>query len=441
MPDDENQVAEPEEQTEQDQAEVADESSAAESEVESNEVEGNGGSVEDTTPTPDSGLAEISFDYSVPELNDLARELLQPISDSNPCGESEEAADSVMTKISTGSGAIFDSIKSEGDDILREVASGGLNTCDLSAFANPTDIIKEIKTCMGKKCKSVLVAANLPYLLMIQHGPEGFAAGLDVVRHLVERLGESVFPHDKEKLYGFLSRGVYLVTEKGVITEYFRLFLYSPITDPDSANGLPFALLRNSKIHKSNSTVEASYNSDAAKSNAKFYVSLVESLEKLVDSAKKVNEALTNFLGKSPGTCDLVNFEFVESIEQKIKIVTTLATENCSGYPPIDEVAESAAASGVAAPGVAGTAVTGDISSRDQAIELLRRIADFFHRTERHSPVSYSLRNAVRWTSMDLPELMQELLEGQTSPLEEFGKRVGIESSKFEQQEHNDESE
>ena len=51
------------------------------------------------------------------------------------------------------------------------------------------------------------------------------------------------------------------------------------------------------------------------------------------------------------------------------------------------------------------------IESRGQALAELRRLSDFFLKTEPHSPVSYAIRQAMRWSEMSLPELMQELIE------------------------------
>lgn len=51
------------------------------------------------------------------------------------------------------------------------------------------------------------------------------------------------------------------------------------------------------------------------------------------------------------------------------------------------------------------------IESRAEALAELRRLSDFFLKTEPHSPVSYAIRQAVRWSDMSLPELMQELID------------------------------
>ncbi|TVP60206.1 MAG: type VI secretion system protein TssA [Halomonadaceae bacterium] len=51
------------------------------------------------------------------------------------------------------------------------------------------------------------------------------------------------------------------------------------------------------------------------------------------------------------------------------------------------------------------------IASRQQALKQLRQLADFFRQTEPHSPVSYAIGQALRWSELSLPELMQELIE------------------------------
>lgn len=91
-----------------------------------------------------------------------------------------------------------------------------------------------------------------------------------------------------------------------------------------------------------------------------------------------------------------------------------------------EEAAEETEGSEV---GVVGT--TGDIKisanvsgNRAQLFQQLQEIAAFFRKTEPHSPISYLLEQAVRWGEMELPELMQELLEQNT--LKNYYRLVGI---------------
>ena len=67
------------------------------------------------------------------------------------------------------------------------------------------------------------------------------------------------------------------------------------------------------------------------------------------------------------------------------------------------------------------------IMTRDDALEGLLKVADFFRRTEPHSPVSYALEQAVRWGRMPLPELLGDLISDQ-NVREEMFRRLGIQN-------------
>ncbi len=67
------------------------------------------------------------------------------------------------------------------------------------------------------------------------------------------------------------------------------------------------------------------------------------------------------------------------------------------------------------------------IMTRDDALEGLLKVADFFRRTEPHSPVSYALEQAVRWGRMPLPKLLEDLVSD-SGVREEMFRRLGIQS-------------
>ena len=289
-----------------------------------------------------------------------------------------------------------------------------------SAGRDADTLVDQIIGCLGGNCKSLILASYLPHLMLIGHGPEGFDAGLTIVRELTLKYGSQVFPRDKERLGGFLRRGVYVGNDDKV-TDNYKLFLYLPITEQQC---LPYALLRNAKLKGSGGGIEGSYSADAARSTVGFYVRLIDNgLERAVKTAKETNQVLGEYLGDS--SYELVSFTFIESLERMVSIVRNLATENCADYPPVEEE-EFAADGDSAAPVAAAQPMTGEIVDRDQAIKMLTKIADFFYRTERHSPISYRIRDTVRWCKMDFPELLELLLDGDESSLNEMQKRVGF---------------
>ena len=49
--------------------------------------------------------------------------------------------------------------------------------------------------------------------------------------------------------------------------------------------------------------------------------------------------------------------------------------------------------------------------SREQAFKSILQLAEYFKKTEPHSPVAYLLEKSVRWGKMPLPRLLRELIK------------------------------
>jgi len=68
---------------------------------------------------------------------------------------------------------------------------------------------------------------------------------------------------------------------------------------------------------------------------------------------------------------------------------------------------------------------SGSIATRRDALRLLGRVAEFFRRTEPHSPVSYLLQRAVRWGEMPLDQWLGEVVKDSTV-LENLREMLGV---------------
>lgn len=69
--------------------------------------------------------------------------------------------------------------------------------------------------------------------------------------------------------------------------------------------------------------------------------------------------------------------------------------------------------------------LSGDVRTRADALKQLQRVADFFRRTEPHSPVSYLVQRAARWGQMPLEEWLQEVIKN-TDVLSEVKETLGL---------------
>jgi type VI secretion system protein ImpA len=83
------------------------------------------------------------------------------------------------------------------------------------------------------------------------------------------------------------------------------------------------------------------------------------------------------------------------------------AAEEEQTMAEVTEGASGAAGGAVAASGPGGPRV---LRTRDDAIRALEEIATFFRRTEPHSPLAFTLDDAVRRARMPLPDLLAEVL-------------------------------
>ncbi|MCZ2720856.1 type VI secretion system ImpA family N-terminal domain-containing protein [Marinomonas sp. 15G1-11] len=67
--------------------------------------------------------------------------------------------------------------------------------------------------------------------------------------------------------------------------------------------------------------------------------------------------------------------------------------------------------------------------NREQAFMELQRVADYFLKSEPHSPVYLLLKRAIRWGGMSLPELMDELVGDDASVQYRISQLAGMESA------------
>ena len=99
-------------------------------------------------------------------------------------------------------------------------------------------------------------------------------------------------------------------------------------------------------------------------------------------------------------------------LEQLLGVVARLG-----GAPVADSADEAAAATDGTGAGIATAAASagarGVLQTREDALRELDRIAEYFRRTEPHSPLAYTLEEAVRRGRMSLAELLMEVLPDQ----------------------------
>ncbi|WP_281558496.1 hypothetical protein [Thalassomonas sp. RHCl1] len=88
-----------------------------------------------------------------------------------------------------------------------------------------------------------------------------------------------------------------------------------------------------------------------------------------------------------------------EEAQAALALVDKLPATASQGTPPLKEAQQAAA-----------VLFKPEDLTREQAFVYLQQLADFFTRTEPHSPVSFQLERAIHWGHTSLAEVMAELL-------------------------------
>lgn len=114
-----------------------------------------------------------------------------------------------------------------------------------------------------------------------------------------------------------------------------------------------------------------------------------------------------------PGLSELK--KSLDSVQTQVK---RLLEEKRAEEPDESDVSESAEGEategGTGAPGTGMGTATGAIQSRRDALKRLGDIADFFQKTEPHSPVAYLVQRAVKWGNMPLESWLQDVIKDES---------------------------
>jgi type VI secretion system protein ImpA len=156
----------------------------------------------------------------------------------------------------------------------------------------------------------------------------------------------------------------------------------------------------------------------------------IEDIDKSIAASEKLDGLLTTLSGKACFGFNRIRNElqtirtwFHELTESKLAEHAETSSSKKEGDDP-----ENATSDSKGSPG----SKSGAYQSRDEALSALLKVASYFRRTEPHSPLSYSLEQAVRWGKMPLPDLLMELVRND-EVREEMFRRMGIQEKSKEE--------
>ena len=179
----------------------------------------------------------------------------------------------------------------------------------------------------------------------------------------------------------------------------------------------------------------------------KYYECLVKDIESCISTFSTLDQTLYERCQEhAPPTRNIT--ETLEAIRSMVKTIAedrlVLAESTNVAMEPADMPDQMMENSATSPQTISGTTtgvpgftashikpIDAAIQTREEALKQLLLIAEFFHKTEPHSPVSYSLKKTVRWAKMPLDQLLRELIPDE-SMQESLSSLTGVKIMKDE---------
>jgi type VI secretion system protein ImpA len=359
--------------------------------------------------------------------------LLAPISEDQPAGVALRGEEGTAKEYLAVYDARKDARAAERQNAEAEVAGED----GVRGATTPPDwkiVVRLATEVLTKQSKDLWVAAWLVEGLTRVHGFPGVRDGFRVVRELSERYFDEIHPRPDEEglvttvaqLAGLNGEGAdgALVRPINAI-EITQGSSVGPFSGRDYADAESLAKtsdpdLRAQRMARGMPTLDM-IEVAARETPPEFFANLREDITAAIDEFDRMNAVLTEKCGNDERGYSQAppSSQISEVLAESLTRVRALA-----GEPEPEAEAEMAEDTGASA-GAPGGAPSGNIMGREDAFKTLMKVAEFFRRTEPHSPVSYALEQAVRWGRMPLPDLIKDLVSDD-SVRREFFRRTGI---------------
>lgn len=345
------------------------------------------------------------------ELLDFAV-LTQPIAGDDPCGPDLRGTDAFYEMRDARSAARTKERQADAGDTQADSRE------DWQVIRAKAPVL------IAEQSKDLDLVAWLCEALLRQDGFAGLRDGFRLGRELIEKYWDGIHPRpDEDGIATTVSSFANLngVGAEGALIQPIRkAWITSPLTgEPvqmwayERAVDSPAAPAAAEDGAETTESILTKARNGARDSGLEFYRTLLADLQGCIDEFDKLTEAF----GERCSAADAPPSSTIRStLEWAQRLAKGLADDIFpGGLAAADGAAAAAPEADGAAPAAAGRpagglSVGGAIQTRDEAFRVVAMAADFFKRTEPHSPVGYTLEEVVRRGRLPLQDLLKELI-------------------------------
>jgi type VI secretion system protein ImpA len=269
---------------------------------------------------------------------------------------------------------------------------------------------------LRENAKDLEVSAWLTEALVRSHGLTGLAAGARVMAGLAERYWDDLFPLPDE--YGLETRLAPVTGLNGrdgngsLMQPLYQLTLFKRRADDTTVPIYQYQQAEKlATTSKERGAAFEALEKEARAADSRAFGELYREAWEAREAWQEMANIMDAKAGADGPSTTAVRdlLSGIMDVARRYAPAEAVAAVNA---PPTDAPAEATAteeaAVDTAAPGQ--IAPPRRLATRDDALRALGEIADFFRRTEPHSPIAYTLDEAVRRGRLSWPELLQEVV-------------------------------
>ena len=369
-------------------------------------------------------------------------ELLIPIDSDNPSGENLQYA------------GLYDEIREarRSEDIEEQG--------DWKREAKIADWYKVIAlsiNALQTKTKDLQIAVWLSEALVKNYSFVGLRDSLQLLKRLLENFWDTIFPENEDgdlearaNAFSWFDRQISILLKQLPITasnltdnysylqyEESKFFDIPEKTDSLSSEELRHIDELKEQASKENKITSEKWRKAQNTSSISFYQTnynlLNDCWQAYLDLDKLMDE---RFASQTPGLGVLKkSLEDIRSLIEKIYkgkqpiVATTNTSPPNSTSPNLTELTEKMEKSSPTEQlyTTVFAAATGVIRSRGDALQRLKEVAEYFHKTEPHSPVAFLIERAIKWGEMPLDQWLEEVIKN-NEILGQVRETLGIKS-------------
>ncbi len=340
--------------------------------------------------------------------------LIQPINDEAPTGED--------LRLNISPNCSYQILRNERATARNnERQAQALGEQQYFAQSDWNEILNKTPQLLQKESKDLEVVAWYIEALTRFYGFKGFTLGFSVARQLIEKYKENLHPRPDEDgistqisplsgLNGLESDGALIPAIKSIaMTENMgegalscwqceQVFEVERISDTQK---------REARIRQGART-RKQLDQVMAETSTEFLHTLQEDIDNAIKEFELYQAVIDEYTIEDPQPTGKIR----KSLDNCREVLTYIAGDRLK-KPEIEttENEEQPLEEQTIKPqAVTQNTLSTQLENREQALETLRNVADFFRRTEPHSPISYTIEQAVRWSRMPLTELIAELI-------------------------------